>query len=119
MEYDFCDRCPIVGEMADMKRADLEAYDVLFSKLERYRPYSYQDLCKSGIIEKIKVKGRNPFKMHEFRIDLPDITCRLYCLPRQERLEIYRLVVKKSAKLKPVDLEIATTRAKKHQQAHQ
>ena len=118
MEYDFCDQCPIVGEMADLKNADPEAYGVLLYKLERYRPYPFVALLKDRKIEKIKVKGRNPLKMHEFRIALPDIICRLYCLPRQERLEIYRLVVKKSKKLKPKDLEVAMARAKKHQQTH-
>ncbi len=119
MEYEFWEsptgKCPVCEELEKLQSGNPEAYEVFMDKLERFRSYDYNLLRKSGIIDKIK--GHNPYKIHELRIPLPDITCRLYCLPGDGKLWIYHMTIKKSPKLKPKDLEIASARVKLHHES--
>lgn len=101
MEYKFWEdggRPPIVKEIVDKTLGDAKRFKAIEKKIEKFEKYSYEQLKKAKLIEKLK--GVNKYKIHEFRIDLPDVIARILFVVHDNTAYFLNFFLKKSNDIK-------------------
>jgi len=100
----------VLQALKTIESADANSAKWYRKHLEKLRKYSYLDLVKHKVIKKLK--GKNPWKIHELRFFLPRKIARtFFVVARDSSIWLLHLIIKKKDQTPKKDIQIAEQRA--------
>ena len=69
-------RSPVKKELLDLAQKDMQSVKAIGKNFKRFEKLSYENLRKSKTIDKLQ--GKNPNKIHYYRISLPKKIARIF-----------------------------------------
>ncbi|MEK7120961.1 MAG: type II toxin-antitoxin system RelE/ParE family toxin [Patescibacteria group bacterium] len=108
--WEYQGRSPVADEIERELKNDPRSSKMIVSAGKRFEKYTYEELCKAQKVEKLK--GNNPHKIHEFRIDLFKKIARFLFVVDGSSLAIFlNFFIKKTRKISDTNKSIAEKRA--------
>ncbi len=103
-------RSPVLVMVREMEQTDARSAKSVTKHLQKLQKYPYEQLTRHKLVKKLK--GKNPFKIHELRLTLPNKFARIFFIvARDTKAWLLHLIVKKSDSTPPKDIQVAEDRA--------
>ena len=103
-------RSPVKKELLDLAQKDMQSVKAIGKNFKRFEKLSYENLRKSKTIDKLQ--GKNPNKIHYYRISLPKKIARIFFIIKGSTAVFLHLIIKKSDDIKNKERSTAEDRAK-------
>lgn len=104
-------RIPVLFAIHELKIRDKRSGESISKHLQKLEKYPYEQLVRHRLVKKLK--GKNPLKLHELRLTLPDKYARIFFTIKPGNIALLlHLIVKKTDETPTKDIQIAEARAR-------
>lgn len=104
-------RSPVLEAIHEIGQKDGRSAKSITKHLQKLQKYPYEHLTRMKLVKKLK--GKNPFKLHELRLALPDKFARIFFIVcRDGRALLLHLIVKKTDDTPSKEIRTAEERAR-------
>lgn len=102
---------PVLEVIHVIKSKDARSGRSIEQHLKKLKKYAYPQLTRHRIVKKLK--GKNPLKIHELRMALPDKYARIFFVIQSDGIALLlHLIIKKTDDTPLKDIEVAEARVR-------